>query len=243
MLGKAPPRDNGMTRTIAQPAVRRHVGRWCQLDMQRAQQAGQTDCRSGVLGKDDIAVQAHRHERVPALALDLRQCADVDVADADSRVGLDVVDVGQLGLDHERAVATALGAGHRQGVQPAPVAATGYPDEHRDRDHAAHGAPTRVINRHRRWAPSGRAGPRWGRSPPRHAPARRACASAAQRRLRRGRHEVGSHPVLAVGDLVGPGLRTDQQVLADRREVVLPVLDDRGQVLDAQLRRLLGIQP
>ncbi len=69
-----------------------------------------------------------------------------------------------------------------------------------------------------------------------------------RRRVRRRwaggrRHEVGPHPVLAVGHLVGPGLRTDDEVLAERREVVLAVLDDRRQVLHAQLRRLLGAQP
>ena len=45
-------------------------------------------------------------------------------------------------------------------------------------------------------------------------------------------------PVLAVGDLVRPRRRAHERVDAKRREVVLPILDDRGKVLHAQLRGL-----
>ena len=51
----------------------------------------------------------------------------------------------------------------------------------------------------------------------------------------RGRY-VRIEPVFAVGDLVGPCRGTHERVEADRREVVLAVLDDRSQILHTQLR-------
>ena len=72
------------------------------------------------------------------------------------------------------------------------------------------------------------------------------------RRWGGGRNVIRTHPVLAEGDLVGPRLRADGTGRARRgatveseraEEVVLPVLDDRGQVLDAQFRRLFGTHP
>src|SRR3954453_1058078 len=53
---------------------------------------------------------------------------------------------------------------------------------------------------------------------------------------------VRTHPVLAVAQLVRPGDGADEGVHSDRREVVLPVLDDRREVLRAQLRGLLGTE-
>ena len=53
------------------------------------------------------------------------------------------------------------------------------------------------------------------------------------------RRQVRIQPVFAVGDLVGPRRCSDERVDTERREVVLAVLDDRRQILDTQLRRLL----
>ena len=70
---------------------------------------------------------------------------------------------------------------------------------------------------------------------------RPATAAHSRRRagIRRRRNVVRPHPVLAVGDLVRPRHRADDQVFAEGREVVLPVLDDRRQILDTPFRRLL----
>ena len=70
------------------------------------------------------------------------------------------------------------------------------------------------------------------------APARSAPAVAGRRR-----NVVRAQPVLAVGDLVGPGLAPTNGLSPDRREVELAVLDDRRQILRAQFRRLFGAQP
>ena len=104
-----------------------------------------------------------------------------------------------------------------------------------------------VIGRLRR-APSCRASRRRGRlaAAARRFGCRRSAGSGCRRRERRpagGRNEVRTHPVLAVGHLVGPGLAPTRGFIADRREVVLPVLDDRRQVLHAEFRGLLGTQP
>ena len=71
-------------------------------------------------GSSTSPLSSHRDQRVPALAFDLGDGADVDVADPDARVRFDVVHVGQLRLDGERAGTAALGARQRQRVQPLP---------------------------------------------------------------------------------------------------------------------------
>ena len=108
-------------RALVQPALRGDVGGRRQFDVQGTQQAGLAERGRRVRGQLDVAVELHRHQRMPALALDLGDVADVDVTDADARVRLDVVDVGHLRLDRERARPRALGAGQRQRVQPSPA--------------------------------------------------------------------------------------------------------------------------
>ncbi len=146
-------------------------------------------------------------------------------------------------------------ARQRQRVQPSPIAAAG----HREREHQQAPTATRIrlarITIRLPAAPSCPAvrRPGWSRSAPRRPAAARpaaagaaagapaavaACAAAAV-----AAECSRPHPVLAVGDLVRPRRGTDEQVLTDRQEVVLAVLDDRRQVLHAQLRRLLGAQP
>ena len=64
------------------------------------------------------------------------------------------------------------------------------------------------------------------------------------RRSRRGRRAiVRSHPVLTVGDLIGPGRSVDERIDPYRKGVVLAVLDDRRQILHAKLRCLLAAEP
>ena len=74
------------------------------------EQAGLADLGRRVGGQLDITVELHRDQRVPALAFDLGDGADVDVADPDAGVRLDVVHVGHLGLDRERTGPRALDA-------------------------------------------------------------------------------------------------------------------------------------
>ena len=104
-------------------ALRRDVGRRRQLDVQRAQQAGLAYLGGRVGRQVDVAVEPHRHQRVPALALDLGDVADRHVTDADPGILLDVGDVGQLGLDLVGAGAAPLGPGKRQRVHASPAAA------------------------------------------------------------------------------------------------------------------------
>ena len=74
-------------------------------------------------GRSTSPFRLHGHQRMPALALDLRHVADRDVGDPHPRVLLQIVDVGHLRLDREGARAAALSARQRQRVQPAPVGA------------------------------------------------------------------------------------------------------------------------
>ncbi len=85
-------------------------------------------------GSSHVAVELHRDQRMPALALDLGDGADVHVADAHPGVLLDVVHVGHLRLNGEPAWARALHARQWKRVQPSPVAAAGQ----REREHASH---------------------------------------------------------------------------------------------------------
>src|SRR5258708_2267632 len=52
-----------------------------------------------------------------------------------------------------------------------------------------------------------------------------------------------SRPAVARNRIRSPRRGTDEEVHAERREVVLAVLDDRRKVLHAQLRRLFCAQP
>ena len=73
-------------------------------------------------GRLDVAVEPHGDQGVPALPLDLGDLADLHVADPNARVRFDVVDIGHLRLDGERAGAATLGPRQRQRVQPLPLA-------------------------------------------------------------------------------------------------------------------------
>ena len=73
----------------------------------------------------------------------------------------------------------------------------------------------------------------------------RRAAGRGWRVTRRGRgwwrgHVVGSQPILAVREFVGTRAGSDEEILPDRREVVLAVFDDRRQVLRAQLCGVLA---
>ena len=130
--------------------------------------------------------------------------------------------------------AAALGAGQRQRIQPAPAAA-GHRRHGHDQHHAPHGDAAQPLVRHEpppgRHHHAGQAGGGIGRD-------RRGCgaserASAARRvgglggsgaaaggggAAGGGRNVIGPHPVLAVGDLVGPGLRADEEVKSQSAE-------------------------
>src|ERR1700694_4696931 len=87
-----------------------------------AQQAGLPHFGGGVRREVDVAGKAHGDQRVPALAFDLGDRADVDVTDADAGILLHRGDVGQLGLYLERTGTAARGARQRQRVQALPAA-------------------------------------------------------------------------------------------------------------------------
>ena len=178
-------------------------------------------------GQLDVAVELHRHQRVPALALDLGDVADGDVADPDARVRLDVVHVGHLRLDRERARARCPGC-------PAAEASSGPAssqhagqcrDGQREQD-ARGGAPPACP--HHGPPPGGTimpGSPSAGLVASAAASARPAAdlAGAARVALTGGRavrpagrlrrNVVRPHPILAVGDLVRPRRGTDEQVL------------------------------
>jgi len=92
-------------------------------------------------------------------------------------------------------------------------------------------------------APSALAIPRWDRlaSWPTTVPLQeqrgRVRSAAARLRAAAGADSA----VFAVGELIGPRRRAEKRVEAERREVVLTVLDDGREVLDAQLRGLLPV--
>ena len=86
-----------------QLALRWSVCRRRQLDVLRTQQAGLAELGGGVGGQVDVAIEAHRHQRMPALAFDLRHIADRHVGDPHPRVLLEIIDIGHLRLDHEGA--------------------------------------------------------------------------------------------------------------------------------------------
>ena len=109
---------------------------------------------------------------MPALAFDLGDVADRDVADADPGVSLDVVDVGQLRLDGVGARAAALGARQRQASSSRANCAAGHAERDDQEPPAARGAAgaTRITD------PGSR----------RHHHARRPSARVGRPRPRRG---------------------------------------------------------
>ena len=136
--------DNGITEPFLSSPSRRFVGRRCQLDVHGTQQAGLSDLGGGVGGQMDVAVDAHGHQGMPVLHLDLGDVADVDVGDPDPGVLLDDHHVGQLRLDGVRIVAAARCAGQAQRVQAPPLTPR-YRGQARDDErrgkHAPHGVP------------------------------------------------------------------------------------------------------
>ncbi len=78
--------------------------------MQGTEQAGLAQLDRRVGRQVDVTVDRHGQQRMPPLHVDLRHVADGDVTHADPRIGLQVGDVGQLGLDGERIRPAAGGA-------------------------------------------------------------------------------------------------------------------------------------
>ena len=156
---------------------------------------------------------------MPALALDLGHVADGDVTDPDPGVLFDVVHVGHLRLDGERAGA-ALGARQRKRVQPrqsphpdtaaastSRPAAAPQPDSSPAHHDPAPGGTIRPCRPSAGLVAIGASaasggvsgGTAYGGGPP---SAGSGGGLAGGGRLRR--NVIGPHPVLAVGDLVGP---------------------------------------
>ena len=77
----AAPDDSGISDPLCSLPCGGNVGGRRQLDVQRAQQAGLAERGGRVGGQVDVAVDRHRDQRVPALAFDLGDVADGDVAD------------------------------------------------------------------------------------------------------------------------------------------------------------------
>ncbi len=126
VVGYIPARGQRDQRTLVQPPSGDDVGRRRQFDVLGTEQAGLAELGRRVGGQLDITVELHRDQRMPVLAFDLLDGADVDVADADAGIRLDVVHVGHLGLDRERAGPRALDTRQRNRVQTSPVGAAGH---------------------------------------------------------------------------------------------------------------------
>ena len=78
----------------------------------------------------DVAVDAHGHQSMPVLHLDVGDVADVDVGDPHPGVLLNHNDVGQLRLNGVRPGPAACGSGQPQRVEAPPFTpgiATGTP--------------------------------------------------------------------------------------------------------------------
>src|ERR1700738_3537028 len=86
----------------------------------------------------DIAVDAHRHQRMPVLYLDLGDVADVDVGDTHPGVLLNDNHIGQLRLDRVRTVAVTFGSRQAQRVEAAPLTSRDRGHTHGDESHDQH---------------------------------------------------------------------------------------------------------
>ena len=180
VVGYVLARDSGITEPSLSSPLGRLVGGRRQLDVHGPQQAGLPDLGGAVGRQVHVAVDAHGHQRMPVLHLDLGDVADVDVGDPHPGVLLDDNHIGHLRLNGVRAVATAFGSGqaaassgratHMPGSRPGTRQTS-------DRgQHAPHGVPRAGRNHQALQSLAGVGGRRLGGRP------RRCCASAAQRR-------------------------------------------------------------